>query len=185
MAAVRKDRELAGGAGQTAGSFLKCLDPGTPKICRNSQIPIDTCCRLVIKPVIGRINRVMKNICHLLGVFVASLVCILPAVHSRADTIYVGSAHMTAPSGNMPPTAPARFLPGPPWATRKARPLIRRAIFMWPMRTYNTITKFTTNGASSFFAIDPGDNSILNYPEGPGVRPGGQPLCGQRKQQQH
>ena len=35
----------------------------------------------------------MKNICHLLGVFVTGLVCILPAVNSRADTIYVDCAN--------------------------------------------------------------------------------------------
>ena len=35
----------------------------------------------------------MKNICHLLGVFfVTGFACILPASHSRADTIYVASA---------------------------------------------------------------------------------------------
>jgi DNA-binding beta-propeller fold protein YncE len=143
----------------------KCLDPGTSKICRNSQIPIDTGCRLIIESLIGRLNRVMKKIRHLLVIFVAGFVCMLTVVQSRADTIYVGCAlegtiHQYATNGTGSIFARASL--GNP----EGEAFDQAGNLYVANEGHNTITKFNTTGVPSLFYADPGDGSILNYPTG-------------------
>jgi len=97
--------------------------------------------------------------------FLAVVICFFGLVHSRADTIYVGCAlegtiHQYTTNGVG--TIFARSTLGNP----EGEAFDKAGNLYVANEGYNSITKFIPGGVPSTFAVDPGDNSILNYPTG-------------------
>jgi DNA-binding beta-propeller fold protein YncE len=101
----------------------------------------------------------------LLAAIVTGVVCLLPLIQSRADTIYVGCRtdgviHQYTTNGTG--SVFARSSLGGP----QGEAFDQAGNLYVANEAFNTITRFTTNGVPSTFAFDPGDNSIMDYPEG-------------------
>jgi DNA-binding beta-propeller fold protein YncE len=102
-----------------------------------------------------------KLLCFFLTV-VASFLC---AIHSRADTIYVGCAldgTLRQFTTNGVGSIFARASLGNP----KGEAFDQAGNLYVANEGFDTITKFDLNGVPSVFAVDPGDESILGFPEG-------------------
>ena len=98
----------------------------------------------------------LKNPLHYV---LTAVVCIVPFIQSRADTIYVGCAleGTIRQYANGTGSVFARASLGNP----QDEAFDQAGNLYVANESYNTITKFTTNGIPSSFAVDPGDNSIL------------------------
>jgi DNA-binding beta-propeller fold protein YncE len=101
----------------------------------------------------------------LLSTLVVGLVCFLPAVPARADTIYVAT-YFDASIWKYDTDGTGSLFVGPTIFGPAGLAYDQAGNLYVANANNNTIEKFTTNGVASVFAADPGDNSVMNGPRG-------------------
>jgi DNA-binding beta-propeller fold protein YncE len=102
---------------------------------------------------------------NLLAVVVAGVACIVPAIQTRADTIFVdcpleGTIHEYTTNGV------GSIFTRQSIAAPQGEAFDQAGNLYIANEAFNTIEKFTPNRVASLFAADPGDFSVLDSPEG-------------------
>ena len=108
---------------------------------------------------------IKETLSYLLIVLVAVAACVVPAVHARADSIYVDCA-LDGTIRQFTTNGVGTIFARDSIANPQGEAFDKAGNLYIANEAFNTIEKFATNGVPSVFAADPGDNSVLSNPEG-------------------